>query len=79
MVHAEKRDKMTYATLTNEQKAHIRKEWEWLNNKSDPCHIAACIAEGMTEGRNQRIKSNAFAAVLTFLVWQEKVSVTWQS
>jgi hypothetical protein len=70
---------IAYATLTNEQKTFIDSEYSWLKGKSDPCHIAACISNKMQTRGNEYTKSNAFAAVLTYLVWVKHVSVNWKS
>jgi hypothetical protein len=71
---------MNYATLTNEQKEFIAHKWKWYCTRTTVPHAAACIAHDyLCETRtrwNARIESNSFAAVLTFLVWQEKNQVT---
>ena len=66
---------MTYATLTNEQKQSIQKQYEQIAHMTSLSHAAAIIADSMTSGKNQRVKSNAFAAVYTFIGWQLKAAV----
>ena len=78
MIPTEK--KLTYATLTNDQKEWIDHEYSWSVRfgKSDACHIAACIAHAYmmnVDNKSQRAESEAFSAVLTYLVWQKKVKV----
>jgi hypothetical protein len=68
---------INYGTLTNAQKEYIHNEFERIKDKTSVCHAAACISDSMTDKSNSRIKSNAFAAVLTYLVWQERVNVNW--
>jgi len=66
---------MTYATLTNEQKSHIEKQYNQIKHMSSLSHVSAIIADGMTQGQNARNKSNAFAAVYTFIGWQLKAAI----
>ena len=65
---------MTYATLTNTQKEAIKKHYNQIKHMSSMSHVAAIIADSMTIGQNQRNKSNAFAAVYTYIGWQLKVA-----
>lgn len=67
---------MNYATLTNEQKEFIEKEFEFMKDKTTIPHAAACIAHSYLEATKKRwsarTESNAFAAVFTFIGWQLK-------
>ena len=65
---------MTYATLTNTQKETIEKQYNQIKHMSTLSHVAAIIADSMTTGQNARNKSNAFAAVYTYIGWQLKAA-----
>ena len=65
---------MTYATLTNTQKEAIEKQYNQIKHMSTLSHVAAIIADSMTTGQNARNKSNAFAAVYTYIGWQLKAA-----
>jgi uncharacterized membrane protein len=66
---------MTYATLTNAQKEAITRHYEQIKHMSSLSHVSAIIADSMTTGQNARNKSNAFAAVYTFIGWQLKAAI----
>lgn len=69
-----------YSQITSEQEKEIKKQLKFqLSMKNnDPCHISACIARTVlckrkTEGAinkawNSKVGSDAYAAVLTYLV-----------
>lgn len=67
----------TYSSLTEAERARICTEYAGLKHfGTDPQHAAAIVAEQLYEPKSQAAKANAFALVLTVLVFRGVIAVS---